>query len=87
MGANSAESVRNEIEASRQRIDTRIDELAEQVPPAETLKKPATAAAVGGVVAGVLGLWLRARLRDRRIRRIARQVVEEVELERATDPS
>jgi hypothetical protein len=87
VGANSAESVRNEIEASRQRIDTRIDELAEQVPPAETLKKPAAAAALGGVVAGVLGLWLRARLRDRRIRRIARQVVEEVELERADDPS
>ncbi len=87
MGANSPESVRDEIEETRERIDRRLEELADQVPPAERLKMPATAAAVGGAVAGVLGLWLRARLRDRRIRRIARQVVEEVDRERAEDGS
>lgn len=91
MGANSTEPVRDDIEATieatRQRIDTRLDELSEQVPPAEQLKKPAAAAVVGGAVAGVLGLWIRARLRDRRIRRIARQVVEAVERERAGDRS
>ncbi|MDQ4145731.1 MAG: hypothetical protein M3198_18700 [Actinomycetota bacterium] len=91
MGTNSTEPVRDDIEATieatRQRIDTRLDELAEQVPPVEQLKNPAAAAVVGGAVAGVLGVWIRARLRDRRIRRIARQVVEEVERERAVDRS
>ncbi len=83
MGANPTGPVRDDIEASRQRIDRRLDELAEQVPPAEAVKKPAALAAVGGVVAGVVGLWVKARLRNRKIRRIAREVVEELDRERA----
>ncbi|MDP8928609.1 MAG: hypothetical protein M3O70_08570 [Actinomycetota bacterium] len=82
MGANPTESVRDEIDLTRQRIDMKLDQLADQVPPAETVKKPAALAAAGGVAAGVLVLWVKARIRNRRIRRIAREVIEEVDRER-----
>lgn len=82
MGANPTQSVRDEIDQTRERIDTKLDQLADQVPPAETLKKPAALAAVGGVAAGVFALWIKARLRNRKIRRIAREVIEEAARER-----
>lgn len=83
MGSNPPQSVRDEIDQTRRRIDIKLDHLADQVPPAETLKKPAALAAVGGAAAGVFVLWVKARIRNRRIRRIAREVVEEVARERS----
>ncbi len=85
MGANPTESVRDEIDLTRERIDAKLDQLADQVPPAETLKKPAALAAAGGVAAGVFVLWVKARIRNRRIRRIAREVIEEVDRERGDE--
>ncbi len=87
MGEDSTEPVRKEIEQTRERIDAKLDELAERVPPAEAAKKPAALAAAGGVLAGILGLWVKTRLRNRKIRRIAREVVEEVDRERAEESS
>lgn len=82
MGSKPAQSVRDEIDQTRQRIDIKLDQLADEIPPAETLKKPAALAAVGGVAAGVFVLWVKARIRNRRIRRIAREAIEEVARER-----
>lgn len=82
MGANPTQSVRDQIDQTRQRIDSKLDQLTDQVPPAETVKKPAALAAAGGVAAGAFVLWVSARIRNRRIRRIAREVIEEVNRER-----
>lgn len=81
MGENATQPVEDEIKQTRERIDAKVDELAERFPSAEALKNPAVLAA-GGVVAGALGLWVKARLRNRKIRRIALEVIEEVDRER-----
>ncbi len=80
MAEGTARTIR-EIDEIRDRIDAELDELGETLPPAETLRRRATFAAVGGAVT-LLTLWfithrLRVRLQDRRMRRIIRDAIEE----------
>ncbi|MFN2557242.1 MAG: hypothetical protein ABR592_10320 [Nitriliruptorales bacterium] len=70
-----------EIDEIRGRIDAELDELGEALPPAETLRRKATMAAVGAVTT-LFTLWfvvhrIRIRLQDRRVRRIIREAIEE----------
>lgn len=88
MGQGTARTMR-EIDAIRHRIDAELDELGEALPPAETIRRKAALAAVGGATT-LLTLWflvhrLRIRLQDRRVRRLIREAIEEANDARRAD--
>ena len=80
MGEGTATKVR-EIEAIRSRLDLELDELAQRLPPRETLVKRLIVAAVAGATAA-FSLWFVAhrvhvRSQDHRLKRLVREAIEE----------